>query len=155
MRFSDSLDRQMEEIKRPPNLPIGHYIWQIAKHPDIDQITAGDGTEYERLTFQLTCVSPTDDVDPTELEEFGNVTGQTVRKTFMFNNSPDEKARFDQTLFQVKQFLENAGVDPSMSMTEGLAACVGGQIMGELRHRPSKDDPEVVFQEIGRTAAAE
>ena len=94
MRFSDALDRKMEEIQRPPNLPIGHYIWSVSKLPDMDEFEGRSGDTFERLTFQLTCVSAHDDVDPDELEAYGNCAGALQRKTFLFTNNADEKANF-------------------------------------------------------------
>lgn len=152
MRFSEALDRKLEEVKRPPNLPVGHYIWQISKHPDFDEFDGRDGGKFERVTFQLSCVQASDDVDPDELASYGNVQGALNRKTFLFNNSDDDKANFERSMFNLKRFLEHAGVDQSLSLSEALAASVGAQFLGELTHRPDPKDPEVIYAEVGKTA---
>ena len=152
MRFSDSLDRKLEEIKRPPNLPTGHYIWAVKKHPDIDTFEAKSGDEWEKVTFQLNCVSPHDDVDEDELEEYGNVQGAMNSKVFMFNTNPDKKADFERTMFNLRRFLGHCGVDESLGLAEALGASVGANFLGELKHSPSPEDPEVIFTEVGRTA---
>jgi hypothetical protein len=154
MRFTEALDRKMEEITRPPVLPLGNYVWVVSKHPDSDEIEGKDGTKWDRLTFPLKCVSATDDVDPDELAEFGNPAGALDRKVFLFNTSDDKEAEFDKSMFQVKQFLVNCGVAEDVPLNEGLGDCVGMQVMGELRHRPDVNDPEIIWTEVGRTAPA-
>lgn len=153
MKFSDALDRKLEEIKRPPVLPIGHYIWQVEKHPEIDEFdSTKTGTKFERVTFSLTCVQASDDVDPDDLADYGNVQGSKNRKTFLFSNSPDDKASFERSMFNLRRFLDHCGVDENLAMNEALAASVGTQVLGELTHRPDPNDPEVVYAEIGKTA---
>lgn len=154
MRFSDALDRKLEEINRPPNLPVGHYIWTISKHPETDELESQrTGKTFDRLTFNLTCVSASDDVDPDELEAYGNVAGAMNRKTFLFDTDPEEKAGFERSLFDVKRFLTNCGVDAdSMGLSEALAASVGTQFLGELTHRPDPNDSEIIYTEVRKTA---
>lgn len=156
MKFSDSLDRKLEEIKRPPNPPVGHYIWQIDKHPEIEEFTArSTGAEFERVTVTLSCVSACDDVDPDDLAEYGNIQGYKSRKTFMFPTDPDEKASYERSLFNFRRFLGHAGVDEDLALNEAMAECIGKQVMAELEHRPDPQDPEVVYAEVGKTAEVE
>jgi hypothetical protein len=153
MRFSDALDRSLEEIKRPPNLPIGHYIWQIEKHPDMDEFTSSrTGDPFERITFNLICAGASDDVDTDLLAEYGNPAGARNRKTFMFSNNEEEKASFDRSMFNLRRFLGHCGVDEGLSIGEALAASVGQQFLGELTHRPDPNDTEIIYTEIGKTA---
>ena len=152
MKFSEALDRQLEEIKTPPPLPVGHYIWQISKHPEITEFEGRDGTAYERLTFPLTCIEPGDDVDPDELAEYGNVQGAFNRKAFLITNGTE--ADVERGLAQIKGFLKRIGIDEEgMTLSEALAASVGTQFLGEVTHRPDKNDPEVIYAEVGRVAA--
>lgn len=153
MRFTDSLDRNLEEIKRPPNLPVGHYIWQVSKHPEVIDRDGANGS-FQIVKFPLTCVAPDEDVDPDDLEEYGNVEGAMVSRDFLFSNSPDDKAKFEQSMFNLKRFLGHLGLDEGMSLTEALAASVGRQCKGKVKHRPDPSDPEVVYQEIERTSQA-
>jgi len=155
MRFSDALDRTLDEIKRPPNLPVGHYIWQIEKFPDMDEFESSrTGDQFERITFNLVCVAASDDVDSDDLEAYGNVQGAKNRKTFMFTNNEEEKASFDRSMFNLRRFLGHCGVDENLSISEGLAESVGKQFLGQLNHRPDVNDPEIVYTEIGVTAEA-
>jgi hypothetical protein len=152
MKFTDALDRKLEEIERPSNLPAGNYIWTSSKHPEIDEFTSKAGDPFSRVTFMLQCVNPSDDVDPDELEEYGNVAGAMNRKVFLFNESEAEKQGFERGMFQLRNFLEHCGLSPDMPLNEALAASVGTQFLGELKFTPSRDDPEVIYTEVNRTA---
>jgi hypothetical protein len=153
MKFTEALDRKLEDIKRPPNPPVGHYIWQVSKHPDIDEFESSrTGGTFERITFQITAVSAGEDVDTDDLQEYGNVAGYTSRKTFLFSSSEDDKAAFERSMFNLRRFLGHCGVSDNLSLSEALAASVGQQFMGELTHRPDPNDPEIIYAEVGRTA---
>ena len=155
MNFTDSLDRSMEEVKRPPVLPVGHYITAVAKHPDLEDFESSKtGITYDRVTFQLSVVSAHDDVDPDELSDYGNVAGAQLRKTFLFSRDEGDKASYDRSMFNLKRFLcEHMGLDESLPLNELLAASVNGQTLTEVTHRPDPNDPEVIYAEAGRTAA--
>lgn len=150
-KFTESLDRKLEEIERPLNPPTGHYVWSVMKHPEVDTFESNAGDPFSRVTFTCVIVSATDDVDEDDLAEFGNVAGVMSRKTFMFNESEDKENDFDRAMFQMRQFLEACGVDEGLSQSEAMAAAVNAQFTGELRHRPDKNDPEVIYNEIGKT----
>lgn len=154
MNFTQALDRKLEEVKRPPNLPTGHYIWQINKVPDQETFeSTRTGDTFDRLTFTCTCVEASDDVDPDDLAEYGNVAGAVNRKTFLFTQNEDEKAAFERSMFQLKRFLEHCGVDEGLSLEEAINDVVGKQFLGEIGHRPDPNDPEVIYAEIKKTAA--
>lgn len=153
MNFTDALDRKLEEVKRPPNLPMGHYIWTVSKAPEQESFESRNtGDTFDRITFQVTCVSASDDVDPDELAEYGNVAGAVNRKSFLFTQNPEEKAAFERSMFQLKRFLGHCGVDEDLSVGEALQAAVGTQFLGEITHRPDPNDPEVIYAEIRATA---
>lgn len=155
MNFTDSLDRKMEEIERPEALPVGHYITQVKKHPDLEEFESRKtGVTYDRVTFQLEVVAPHDDVDPSDLEAFGNVAGQPLRKTFLFSRDEGDKANYDRSMFNLKQFLsEHLGVDESLAINEAFGAAVGAQCLTEVRHRPDPENTEIIYAEAGRTTA--
>lgn len=155
MRFTDALDRKAEEIKRPPNLPTGHYTFAVKAVPEIEDFeSARTGDTFDRVQFQMSCIEPQDDVDADELSDFGNVAGQTLRKTFLFNTTEGKEAEFARSEFNLKRFLvDHLALDESMTMEELLNAAVGAQCIAEVTHRPDPNDPEVVYAELGRTAA--
>lgn len=151
-RFADALDRNMEEIKRPDPIPVGHYIARVAKMPGMPEEVKGKPYEIMRIDCQV--VSPGDDVDPDDLQSFGNVVGAPFRIDFIFNTDPEEKMKFEGTLNRLKSFIKNCGVDAdSGSLKERLAEIVGGQFMVEIKHRLDPNDSEAVYLDVGRTAA--
>lgn len=153
MNFTEALDRKLEEVKRPPNLPTGHYIWTIDKMPDQETFESRNtGDTFDRLTFQVKCISAHDDVDPDELEEYGNVAGAVNRKSFLFTQNPEDKAAFERSMFQLRRFLGHCGVDESLSVGEAISAAVGTQFLGEITHRPDPNDAEIIYAEIKATA---
>lgn len=155
-KFTDALDRSAEEIKRPPVLPVGHYIWQIDKFPDVEEFTSSrTGDTFERLTFLMTCLSAHDDVDPDELDSFGNVSGQKNRKVFLFNTTDGKEVDYERSEYNLKRFLvDHCGVDEEgKTLGQLLEDAVGAQFLGEIKHRPDPDDPEIVYAEVGRTSA--
>lgn len=153
MDFTQSLDRKLEEIERPPNLPIGHYIWQINKVPEQDDFESKTtGNKFNRVTVQCVCVEPTDDVDEDDLAAYGKVAGAMNRKSFLFSDPDDDPAAFQRSLFNIRRFLGHCGVDESLTVNEGLSDLMGKTFMGELTHRADPNDPEIVYAEIGKTA---
>jgi hypothetical protein len=151
MKFTDALDRTMESVKRPPNPPVGHYTWQVKKHPENDSFDSrNSGKTFDRVNFQMVAIEPQDDVDPDDLNEYGDVAGFITNKSFLFDNG-DEQA-FERSMYNLKRFLEHLGVDEGLALSEALAACVGTQCVGELKHRPDPNDAEIIYAELGRTA---
>src|SRR5689334_5608836 len=102
--FSDALKLKAEDIKRPPLLPVGHYVCQVSKIPEI---TKAENADYEFVDVPFKVAKPTEDVDPDELREFGGLNNVNRTKRFIFNNGEDDeaKAAFNRELFKFKRFL--------------------------------------------------
>lgn len=153
MRFADALDRRGEEIERPPLAPVGTYLWTVSKMPEMDTIADG---RFDVVDFQLKCIAPQDDVDPDALAEYGSIAGLSRRHRFLFNT--EDEANFNRTLFNMKRFIkEHLLVEnfDSIPMKEALAQCVNAQCLASIRWRPDPRDPEIMYDEIDRTAPAE
>lgn len=155
MKFSDALDRKVEEITRPPVPPIGTYIWTVKKHPDSEKFDSRNtGKTFDRLNFLMSAVAATDEVDPDELEAYGDINGFVVSKSFLFDN--EDEVAFQRSEYNLKRFFEHLGMDLSnVTISEALANSVGATCMGELKHRPDPNDAEVIYAELGKTAPAE
>lgn len=153
MRFTDALDRNLEEIQRPANPPVGNYVWTVSKHPENDSFESrASGKTFDRVTFMMSIIEAGEDVDPDDLERYGDVAGFQSSKTFLFDNG-DEKA-FERSLYNMKRFLEHLGIDADdKSLSDAMAESVGATCLAELKHRPDPNDPEVMYAEIGRSAA--
>lgn len=145
--FTDALDKNFDDIERPKNLPVGNYIWVVEKQPAFEK--AKDGS-YEFLDFQLKCVAPSDDVDPDALREFGDTSNVRQRLRFIFSTT--EKNDYDRALFNLKRFLEEHLQVEAANIKEALAKSVGHQCMAEVSWQPDKNDPEVIYTNIRRTA---
>lgn len=154
-RFSDALDTKVEDFKRPPNLPAGHYIWQNIEHPEVTDFDSRDGITFDRVTFNCNPVSAGDDVDEDELKLFGDFTNMKVRKQFLIPDGEQDPVGHDRSMYNIRRFLEHMGVSEDIPLGEALGESVGAQFLGELTHRPDKNDAEIVYQEIGRTAVVE
>lgn len=156
MRFQDALDKQGQEIERPPNMPVGTYRWMVSKHPVMDTIADG---RFDVVDFQLKCIEPLDDVDADALDNYGTVQGKVMRHRFMFNTDPNEKAGFDRSLYNLKIFLrEHLGLGEEldkMSIKEALAESVNREVLASVSWRPDRNDPEIVYDQIDRTAPVE
>ena len=154
MDFTSSLDRKMEEVERPPVRPVGHYICSVKQHPDIDDIVSKkDGREFTKVEFIMEIVSAGEDVDPDELAEYGNPKGGQLRKAFIFSKDADDAAGQARSEYNLKRFLnEHLGLDEDLTFREAFAAATGTQCLVELKHRPDPENPEVLYEEAGKTA---
>lgn len=147
MKFTDALDKHTEDVIAPPLLPVGTYVFTITKAHTIKETDAWD-----ILTFPAKIISAEDDVDEDDLEDFGKVAGQPSRVTFMFNTDPEESTSFQRSEFNLKKFLEKHCGAEGETMGELMANAVNCQFLGVIKHRPDKNNPEVVYAEIGSTA---
>ena len=151
--FTEMLDKQADEIERPPLLPAGVYVARVAAHPIID---AESNDNWEYLDFPLVIVAA-DEVDETDLEEYGNVVGARVRHRFMSTKDASDAAAQQRAAFNVRNFLENTL--QCMSATDdirtGLANAVEKEVMIELVHTPSKKpgEEDVFFVNINKVWA--
>lgn len=154
-RFADALNRSHEDIRRPPPLPLGHYLCTCTKVPDpAEEMSSAKGT-FEKLTIPVQVVSALDDVEPDELSAFGNPSGTPLRIDFIFNCDPAEEAKFEGTLNRLKEFLDKAGVNVRQgTMGEWLHELPGSQFIVEVGHRPDPNDAAIVYAEVKRVTAA-
>lgn len=154
LNFKDALNTKVGDVERPPNPPIGTYVFQITKVPVIREQSGGDNQTWDVVDFQCVAVD-TLQVDDDELRAYGGLKNITQRVSFMFDKG--DQTAFDTTMFRLRTFLEKhvKCADESMSLSEALNASVNGRFAGELGWRPDKRDPEVMFANIGKTAPVE
>lgn len=149
VNFKDALNVKMEEFKRPPLLPQGHYTAQVTKVPEVLQ----EHDDYDYVDFQLKVLAPSDDVDTQELQEFGGLNNVNRRHRFLFDKN-DEVA-FNRTMYQLKRFLlqhlQVEGNEQS-SVNELLNAAVNHQCLIRIGRRTDKMDKEIQYEQISGTA---
>lgn len=157
LNFNDVLTTKMTEIERPPLIPMGHYIGQVTKVPNLE--TVGKGKEWDTCDFPIQLMQAQDDVDQAALAEYGGLgKHSTVQRRFMFNKN--DEANFKRSLFQMKRFLADhlkiEGADgDTMQLKEALNASFGKQVVVFIKHRQDKEDKELFYAEISQTAPVE
>ena len=151
MNFLEALDTKVEDIKRPPMLPLGHYRVAVNKIPTS---SVSEDKRYEFLDINLKFLEAADDVDPDELREFGGLGTSTNRNhRFLFNT--EEKSAYDRTMYQLKRFLTDhlkLEAGPATSLREMINSCVGAQCMVQIGRRTDKTDKEIIYEDIKGTA---
>jgi hypothetical protein len=153
MDFNKALDVKASEVKAVPVPPIGHYVWQVTAIPAIS-----DGEEWQSVEFRLQAVSvfeDANDVDADELKVFGNVTSIRNRKSFMFNKITGTETDLISFQNQIKRFMiDHLKIEDgdNMSLRQLMNASVNKRFVGQLTHKPDKNDQEVIRANVGRTA---
>lgn len=148
--FSEIANKKLAEVERPPVPPVGMFRWQVTKVPQIEDVANG---QYTQITVPCKAIEAYDNVDSDELSAFGGIKNVTANKRFLYDNQDATKG--GQTEFQIRQFLEKhcqIEMTDDTTIAEGLAKCVNAQFDGELKHRPDKNDPEIKYHEIGKSA---
>lgn len=153
MDFTKSLDIKTDKIERPPLPPIGHFVFKIHKQPALT--TVGKNDEYDLVTFPCQAQDVAgDDVDMDDLKKYGGLKMVVLSHKFMFNKeeSDESEASNKRTLYNLKRFLvEHCGVEEGLSLRETIDAAQGQSFIANVQYRPDKNDPEVVYAELGKT----
>lgn len=149
MNFADAVSKKMDEIERPPLPPVGTYRWKINKQPEQD--TVGKNDEWDVVNFNVIAMEAMDNVD---LDDYpGDIAGIMNRLSFMFDKN--DEAKFEQTLYRLRTFLEKHLGLSEESLAEALNASVGAEFLGDIAWRQDKNDDELFYAEIRRTAPIE
>lgn len=147
LNFADVAAKKAEEIERPALPPVGEYRFKVLKIPE--QTKVGQDNMYEVVTFNVQALEAID----ADMEDYrGDVNGIFNRVAFMFDTTDEEK--FEQTLFRLRTFLEKhlKCFEPDMALNEALNNSVGQEFIGTIKYRQDKNDSELFYAEIGRTA---
>jgi hypothetical protein len=148
--FADIANKKVADVERPPLPPVGTYRWSITKLPAV--ATSGDG-KWDILTVLCRALEAQDDVD---MDGFaGDVTNITNQLKFMFNK--EDEAEFEKTLYRVRTFFEKHVKCASEDDTIGQALnnSVNQQFLGSIAWQQDKNDPEIFYANIARTAPLE
>lgn len=154
VNFADALNTNAGSIERPPLIPVGTYIAVVSKVPSME--TIGDG-KWDVLDFQMRLQAAQDDVDQDDLAAYGGLGPQSVlRQRFMF--AKEDEAAFKRTLFNLKRFLtEHLQIenDDSTPLKQLIDSSVNHQCLAYVKWRADKNDPELFYNEIAKTAPIE
>lgn len=148
-KFSSILDRPSGEIKRPPPMPTGTYVWVVKGLPRLDKSTQKQ-TDFAEFTVAPT--APLDDVDLEALQEVGGLAGKQTTLTFYIT----EKSAYRLTEFIVDDLkIDNddgkGGTVPTRAL---LDQTPNASFLGHVKHTPSRDG-KGVYWEIDQTAPLE
>lgn len=154
--FNKALDVKAADVKAVPVPPVGHYVFQVTAIPS--QNTEG---RWHSINFPVRAVSvfeDANDVDPDALKDFGKVTSIVNRKSFMLDSEEGTETDLINLQNQIKRFcvdhLKIEGAE-DMTLKQMLNASVNKRFVGQITHKPNKNDAEQMMANLGRTAPVE
>lgn len=141
--FTSMLDTQVDDIEKPPVQPQGTYIWSVSKSPSQETTKSG---EWYIVEFPVQAVAAEEDVDPDELEEYGDVSSARNRVSFMFPTDPAKENDRARSMYRLKKFLlETLCVEEESGDTLNtlLSKAINHQFLGTAAWRVDGDDTYV------------
>lgn len=152
INFQEALNKPLNEIERPPLVPIGTYKAIVTKIPALE--TSAD-QKWDFLMFPIRLQEAQEDVSQEDLAEFGGLGPHAVMtRRFIFNK--EDQAAFDRELFNLKRFItEHLKVEwdeGKTSLKEALDQTMNREFMVFIKHQPDKNDKEVLYAQIAKTA---
>ena len=146
--FGSVLDKPSDEIKRPPALPGGHYIFVLKGLPRQDK-SSKKQTEF--VEFTAFPVQAQDDVDEEEMkafvDAFGSIQEKVQKLTFYLT---------ENSVFRLKEFMfDDLKIeDDGGPLRPKLEQTIGCQFLGHVVQTPS-DDGKGMYANIKTTAPIE
>lgn len=150
--FADILNTKVDDVKRPPLIPVGTYRARVTKPAIFGEIADG---RFQTIDFNLLLVEPQLDVDMDSLAEYGGLTAMsTIRHRFMLNTEQSNEGRANRvrTVFNLTRFLAEHLRASGETINELIANAVGNECLVSVKWRPDNNDPEIQYNEVGRTA---
>ena len=155
INFNEVLNMKAGEIEKPPLIPAGTYIAKVHKIPEIGEV-GGQDNKYKTIDFMFKLLSPMEDVDQEQLEQFGGLNNTFARRRFMF--SEDDEAAVKREVYNVKRLLLDhlkvSGTDDD-KLSQLLNNSINAECLVFMAWRPDKNDKEVIYSEIKKTAPIE
>jgi len=150
VNFNQLLDKKMDDIERPLNIPVGTYRCQVKKPAAISN--SNDG-KWEIVDFPLQLIEAIDGVSDEDLAAYGKLGPHSVvNRKFMFNT--EDEAAQNRTLFDMKRFLVDhlkCGTE-DMSLKESINGAMGAQCLVFVKWTADKNDPEIQYANAAKTA---
>jgi len=137
MDFTAMLDTHSNDVQKPKVQPQGTYAWTVTKYA-LSSVSSAKG-DWDVVEFKVRAVRAEDDVDPDQLEEFGDLKIAMNRVSFMFSKASDAENERVITQNKLDKFLvETLGNEPA-PMREMLASAVNCQFLGRAVWRVVDD----------------
>lgn len=124
-----SLDMNLADVERPPEIPVGRYIGEIQS---VEQKTSGAGNEY----FAIRILVPNEHIPAEVAEHYEDGA------LFFYNRLLVPKGGDRRSLWNLRQFVEKIGLDSNtneinpnewMNQSVGLVVGMEKNLEGELR----------------------
>lgn len=155
MDFNQVLKTIVNEIERPPLVPHGTYVGQISKVPtprDLSTVNFNGNV----VDFNIRLQQAQEDVDADALREYGSLASAMCQHSFMFNKDDDNA--FQRTLFNMRRFLEDTlkiDLSDGKDLSQALNESVGRQFLVTLKWEPDKQNKEIMYARVAKTAPVE
>jgi len=136
---------KLGEIEKPKPLPIGSYQAMI-KTIEYGETMGDKKTPYVR--FNVETVQHMDDVNEVDIENAGGaekLRGKKLRVDFFL--TPD-------AMYRLQDFvIEHVGLDSlkGVDLDQAIPQLVNNLVGIKVKHRPDKNDPEMLYAEVERT----
>ena len=144
--FASIMDMPMSELKPPKPVPAGDYLAMVVGHAEPGE--ASTGTSFVTITFQL--LEALESVNKEDLQEA--LTKQDGAVMALREKTVQTRLYLtDKTAYRNSIFLKNLGIDPDLSINEGIDNVAGCQTIITITHEASRSG-EGVFANITGTA---
>ena len=128
------LNRKASEVKAPPMLPEGHYVFRISGLHEAREVRDGI---WVNLNVPLEVVQPCSDITVADIKGFsGELVGWKTKFSVLLDNQ--EGADNESKFRRLVKLLKDAGIDPEYeeeTVSEQLARSVGETFVGHLTYR--------------------
>ena len=146
MDFTAMLDTHSNDVQKPKVQPQGTYAWTVTKYV-MSSVSSAKG-DWDVVEFKIRAVRAEDDVDPDQLEEFGDLKMAMNRVSFMFSKATDAENERVAALAKLNKFLlETLGIEPA-SVREMCAQAVNCQFLGRSVWRVVGDDTYIDIRDM-------
>lgn len=146
LSFSHLLSKPVDSAERPKPLPAGTYHGRVSRYEFAE--SKEKKTPYVRFHVRLT--GPGDDIDPDALRAT-NSKGQPM----MIDPSKKEMRKdfylTEDALFRLREFIESCEITTeNRSFNETIPEVVNAPVLVSVTQRPSKENPEDIFNDIDK-----
>jgi hypothetical protein len=151
MDFMSALDTRRTDIEKPRTLPQGTYTWSVTKFK-IGTVNSAKG-DWDVVEFLVRAVQAHEDVDPEELEAFGDLKNAVNRVSFMFTKAADGENERILTQNRMDKFLAeilavDGHDDPDITLKAMVAAAPNCQFVSRAVWRVVDDNTYVDLKDM-------
>lgn len=125
--LADILNRPFQGYEAPKALPVGTYLAVVTALPESK--TSRNMNKF--LSYKLKVLAAQEDVDPDDLENFGEVGGKTVIADFYYET--------DFGFSRLTSFLAACNAETGVSIEEATQSVVGSQLLVHMKHEPNQN----------------